>query len=326
MDRLWGLGYNINNINLKLNIMLKKISLIILSLALVLGLSCCAVLAQEDVDTTADEAITNLVETAAGEEPEVEAEELEISEPGPFYWLKNFAWDVQAVFTRDPIKKSELKLKKASNQMLRARQLVERNPDDPRLQERLERINTNYQDIINRINERVEEFQVENPDAPQLKSFVDKYLNQQIRHQEILERLEEQVPAQVMERIRTNRQTHLQKFGEVMNKLQSREQIRERLRNILELPEQPAQVERRVRRMEIIEELGETNLPEIKARVQEFRQEQRATFQILKEKREELQEVRERAQEQLRETRQELREDIQNIRGIQQGATNNGGR
>ncbi|MFC1701064.1 DUF5667 domain-containing protein [Patescibacteria group bacterium] len=237
--------------------MFKKISLLLLIFTMTLGLSCSAVIAQDVVEID--------------EELEVGAEELDIEEPGSFYWFKNLGWSIQAFLTRDPVKKSEILLKKSSFQLLRARQLVKNDPDDDELQEKLDAINEKYKTLIDDINSRIEKFKTDNPEDLHVKNFLEKYTNQQIRHQEILGRLEERVPEAVMERIRVNREEHLEKFGEVMNKLQNKEELKQSLQNALGGVGE--KIERKARRMNIIEEVGE-EVSEIKEKIEEFRQEQ----------------------------------------------------
>lgn len=220
------------------------------------------------------------------EEVGVVAADLDVEEPGPFSWLGDIVRDVQIFFTFDPIKKSELQLKKASRQLIRARKTVRENPDDTKLQARLEKLDVKYQGLIEKINARVENFKAENPEGPELKNFLDKYTDHQLLHFQILERLEEKVSEKAMEIIRQNRQRHLERFGEVMNRLQSKEEFKESLKTGLENEEQ--RIEQRVRRMEIIEELEEVARPEIIERINEMKQESKELFQELKAKGQEI--------------------------------------
>ncbi|MBL7053503.1 MAG: hypothetical protein ISS02_02510 [Candidatus Portnoybacteria bacterium] len=157
---------------------------------------------------------------------EVSVEELDIEEPGIISWFKNTIDSVQLLITRDPIKKSEIELRKANRQLVKARKIVKDNPDDEKLQDKLNKIDDKYKSSIERINNRVEEFKQENPDSEKLKSFLSKYDSQQEKHQAILEKLEDQVPEQVMEKIREQRQEHLERYNQLMNRLEVKEQRR----------------------------------------------------------------------------------------------------
>jgi len=209
------------------------------------------------------------------DEVDVNAEELDIGEPGIVSWFKNTVDTVRIWTTRDPVKKAELELKKASRQLVRARKIVQDNPDDIGLQGKLGMINDRYEELIGKINERVEQFKENNPDSDKLKNFLDKYTSHQLKHQEILQKLEEQVPEQVMVKIRENRQAHLEKFGEVMIKLQNKEEFKERLENNLRDGQDKDNQDtvRQINRVRIIEELGNQDILEVRERVQEMKQE-----------------------------------------------------
>ena len=161
---------------------------------------------------------------------EVTAEDLGVENPGIFSWFKNTVDTVKIWITRDPIKKAELELKKASRQVVRIREMVEKKSEDINLEANLERVNNRYQEIVETINQRVEKFNEENPDSEKLKSFLSKYDSQQAKHQVVLEKLEEQVPEQVMEKIQEQRLEHLERYNQLMNRLEVKEQTQEETR------------------------------------------------------------------------------------------------
>ena len=226
---------------------------------------------------------------------EVTASDLEVSDSGIFSWIQDIARDIQILITFDPIKKSELQLKKASRQLIRIREMANADSDSSRIQERIEKFNTKYEGLIGKINTRVEGVKAEDSDLPELKSFLDKYVDHQLKHQEILAKLEEQVPEDVMDKIRENRERHLEKFGEVMNRLQEKEEFKEQLKAGLEDMQQT--VQNRIKRMEIVEELGEKAGPAVKAMVNEMKQEQEQLFQDLKVQQQEMIRNRQQIQE-----------------------------
>lgn len=280
-----------------------------------MSLSMTGAWAQDAMTAAGDDEPVTTGEVNFDEATEVTAEELEVAEPGAFSWFSNAIRNVRIAITRDPIKKSGLELKKANFELLRARKVAQQNLDDPRLQDKLEKINEKYENLIERINLRIEKFKADNPEAPKLKNFLDKYTDQQLKHQEILKNLEEKVPEQVMEKIKVNREQHLERFGEVMNKLQTKEELKERLRKAVEVGALIAEgvkarvedrVERRANRAEILEELKE-KVPEIKTQIQEIKQERVELFQELKAKREEIREKRQEFREGLKQEIQEIK-------------------
>ena len=211
------------------------------------------------------------------EESIITAEELDIEEPGIISWFKNTIDTVLIWTTNDPVKKAELELKKASRQLIKARKMIQDDPNDMGLEGRIEMINNRYEELINNINDRIEQFKQDNPDeVDKLNSFLDKYTDHQLKHQEILQNLEEQVPEQIMNKIQENRQAHLEKFGEVMTRLQNKEEFKERLEN--NLTEENQNTVRQTNRVRIIEELGEQDILEVRERVQEMKQEHQELF------------------------------------------------
>ena len=217
----------------------------------------------------------------------VTVEELNIEEPGIISWFKNAADTIQLWMTSDPIKKSEIELRKASRQLVKTRNMVQENFDDVNLQAKIERVNNRYENNIRNINGRIEEFSQNNPEDSKLKSFLNKYSSQQLKHQEILKKLEENVPEDAMIKIQENRQIYLDKFGEVMSKLQDKEEFKESLKNSLESSQSAI---RQVQMMEIIEELGGQATLEVRERIQEMKQEYKELFQNLDAERIQIQE------------------------------------
>lgn len=228
---------------------------------------------------------------------EISAEELEVSEPGPFSFIKDIFTDVQVFLTRDPVKKSELQLKKASRQLLRVRKMIKENPDDPEAQEKLGKAVSKYQNLTEKINERIEKVKETVPNSPKLKTFLDKYTDQQLLHQGILKNLSERAPEKAYQIIEDNRLKHLERFGEVMNKVQSKTELKKEIKEALEDAEEA--VSYRAIRLEILEELREKNLPAVREAIKE------GINEIKKERNELYQE--------LKFERQKMKENLQNL-------------
>ncbi len=283
--------------------MIKKIALYSLLIFFSLSLLSFSVLAEENDDISID----------------VLSEELNIEDPGILSWFQNAFDTIQLWITRDLVKKLEEEIKKASRQMIKAREIVQNNADDKNLQKKLDKINGKYQDLIDSINNRVEQFDEENLNSEKFKNFLDKYTDHQLKHQQILEKLENQVPEAVMEKIREKRQEHLENFGEVMNKLQEREEFKERLGNILN--DDQERVENRIRKMEIIEELGDASKEEVKEIIEELKQERKELFNELKNRKQEIKE--EKKQESNGNNNNSDNEDENDSGDGQQGQNNN---
>jgi hypothetical protein len=88
----------------------------------------------------------------------------------------------------------------------------------------------NYQEEVEKIKEEADKIKEKAKENPEIDKFLDKYTQQQILHQRLLEKLAEQVPADAFAKIKEAREMHLERFGEVMTKLEDRgEKIEERL-------------------------------------------------------------------------------------------------
>ena len=207
------------------------------------------------------------------EEIEVTADELGIEEPGVVSWFKDRIDSIRLFVARDPVKKSEIELRKVNRQLIKIKKLVRDNPDDEEFQSRLEKIDEKYKVAIERINSRV-----------------IKFTEHQLLHQQILKKLEEQVPEKAMEIIKQNRERHLEKFGETMNRLQNKEEFKERLRVGLE--NQGKTIKQKVKRMEVIEDLENNAGVEIRVRINEMKQERGELFQGLRTKQREIRNAR----------------------------------
>lgn len=244
--------------------MIKKIALYSFLIIFSLSLFSFSVLAEEVDDSSND----------------VPVEELGVEEPGFLSWLQNAFDTVQLWVTTDLVKKSEIELRKANRQLIKAREMVQNEADDKNLENKFTKIDEKYQNLINGINARIQEFKDGNPDSDKFNNFLDKYTNQQMLHQEIMKKLEGQVSEEVMAKIQEKRQEHLDNFGEVMNKLQEREEFKERLGSIINDEQQ--RIESRVRAMDTIDELEIIAKDQVRAVIMELKQEKKEVFDELK--------------------------------------------
>jgi len=217
-----------------------------LILAIFLGFSFIA-FAQETIDIT--EAI-NLDE-------DVQPEDLGVSEPwllpdSPFYFLKNWAREIQQVFTFNPVKRAELRVKFANEKLMEVKKSVElkKNP------EIIKKATENYQQEAEKIKNQVEKIKEKAKENPEVEKFLDKFVHQQTLHQKLLQKLETQVPAEAFEKIKEAREVHLENFQGVMLKLEDREEkITEKLDKILE--EQKGSEFKNFKNLEVLENLEE---------------------------------------------------------------------
>ena len=234
-----------------------KVFLLSFSLLFVFGI---VALAQEIPPVDVTEAV-NLDE-------DIQPEDLGISEPrllpdSPFYFLKNWGRNIQSFFTFNPVKKAELKLKFANEKLIEVKKLVEEKKGPEVIEKGLE----NYQNEIDKIKSASEKIKEKAKESPEISSFLDKFEKHQILHQNLLQRLETQVPPEAFEKIKEVRERHLEKFGEVMIKLEDRmEELRERLEKNLE--EIKGSEFKNFKNLEVLKELEEKVPEEAKGAIQ----------------------------------------------------------
>lgn len=269
-----------------------KIFLLTVGLILIFG---AVALAQNE--TTADEEVA-LDET-------VEASDLEVSEPillpdSSFYFLKNWGRGIRSFFTFGAVNKANLSAKYASEKLLEARKLAEKVKDPEIIKKAAE----NYEKEVNRVKAIADKIKDTATENPKVGEFLDKFIKQQILHQKILEKLEEQVPQEVLEKIKEVKERHLQKFGEVMEKLEEKTKIAERLEKNLE--ELKGSEFKQFKNLEILKKLEEKVPEETKEAIRETREN---IFRQLKEK---LEEMSTTTQENFKEYAEKIKGEVEN--------------
>ena len=139
--------------------------------------------------------------------------------PGnPFYFLKNWARNIESFFTFNPVAKLKLRERFASERLVELEKLTQQKRS-PQL---IEKATENYQKEAEKLEKIANKIKEKASQSPKLSSFLDKYTHQEILHQRLLEKLENQVPPQAAERIRKARERHLKAFGELMTRLSKR--------------------------------------------------------------------------------------------------------
>lgn len=158
--------------------------------------------------TTAASADTDIISI------EAEAESLGVEVPGNFYFLKNWGYSFQRAFTFNPVKKAEIDLKQASEQIVLARQLAAES-NDTTAQARVTKALNNYEEKIAKISERAEKLKTKNPELAE--KFLDKLSDRQIKQQEIMSKLEEKMPEDAWQHLNQVREKTMEHYGEVVN-------------------------------------------------------------------------------------------------------------
>lgn len=267
--------------------------------------------------------VATLAETAeVVDEPEettidVTEEDLDI---GGTSWFHNAWRNIKIFVTRDPIKKSELRLQQASSQLLKAQYRVNQNPDSNEAEKWLGKANKKYDSLIAKINDKITQAKENNPDKEKLNKFLDKYSDHLLKHQEVMQKLETQVPEKAMNKIRVQREAHLQRFSETMIKLENKEQFAERLKNALQ--NKGSNAVRKAKQYNIIEELQNTTpeiKDEIKDKLDEIKIENKELWEDIQEKRQKFMQNSAEIHVEIKKTRTEAVEELKGIKNLLRG-------
>ncbi len=200
---------------------------------------------------------------AIQEDEQAVVEELGVAEPkilpgNLLYPLKDLVRKAKLLFVFDTTKRLETKLRLANEKLLEAKKLAELKRDPKLIQKILDEFQNQISEISNENKER-------------LKEIADKLIHQQLVHQRILQRLENQVSAEVMERIRERRNAHLEKFAQVMLKVEERARIAERLGD--ELEKMKGSDFKTFKTLELLDEIKEKLPEDVRQKIEQKREE-----------------------------------------------------
>ncbi len=168
---------------------------------------------------------------------DISAQDLGVSDPkilpdSPFYFLKEWGRGIQSFFAFGRLKKTELEQKFSDERLVELKKLVEEGKANSDI---LEKATDKYQKTMEKVKERAEKIKEKASENADVNKFLDKFTNQQVLHEKILQKLETQVPADVLEKIKEAREAHLEKFQEIMTKLEdNKDKIVEKIKNSLQ--------------------------------------------------------------------------------------------
>lgn len=175
-------------------------------------------------------------EEAAEAEAEVEAdaevtnEDLGVSEASilpdsPLYGIKRFGRKFREFITIDPVKKAEVRLKHASQELADAGQLLEKAPEDAESIAAVATSVEEYTKTVEDIKENIAAVAEEAKDAaPDTDKLLEHVLDKQIKHQKVFEKIEEHIldkageglPTDILEKIRHAKEESNTATGEMM--------------------------------------------------------------------------------------------------------------
>ena len=194
---------------------------------------------------------------------DVTAQDLGVSDPillpdSPLYFLKEWGRGIQSFFTLGQLKKTELEQKFANEKLIELKKLAEKGKVNSDI---LKKATDKYEKTIEKIKNRADKIKEDAAGNENVNKFLDKFTNQQVLHEKILQKLETQVPADVLEKIKEAREQHLEKFKDVMTKLENNnDKIAEKIKNALENGDE--------RNSEILEKIKEKMPDNIKQKLE----------------------------------------------------------
>ena len=186
-------------------------------------------------ETTSTNTANQTASESVNQDENIQAKNLGISEPtvlpnNPLYFFKNLGRSIQSILTLDSVKKAELKEKFANEKLIEAKKLIETGAN----KKTIEKVINNYQQEMTQVQNAVEKIKGTAETNPEAGKFLDKFIQQKNLQQQILQKLETQVPTSTLEKIKEAREQHLENFAQVMTKLENKEKIQERLEKNLE--------------------------------------------------------------------------------------------
>lgn len=181
-----------------------------LSLALLLAVP---VLAQEEAVSEAAAAVS----VEAVQDTTVTETDLDAATPGPFNFLKRAVRSVQQVVTFDPVKKAELNLKTAHEELLRAQKIIKDNPGDAEAATKVKTALTKFQDNVAKVKERAAA--IKGADAAKAQIFLKKIANLQVKQQKILDNIETNLPADSFSAVNDARESALENGAATMTEI-----------------------------------------------------------------------------------------------------------
>lgn len=158
-------------------------------------------------------AATQISEEAI-EDQIVTEEDLDAKTPGTFHFVKRAVRAIQTAVTRDPVKKAELKLEAANEELLRIQKIAEENPDDEKTQAKAEKALEKFEKNMEKIKERTEN--IKEGRSEKADEFMEKMADMQIKQQKMLDNFQENLPPAVFAKIEEAKDKSAANFGEVM--------------------------------------------------------------------------------------------------------------
>lgn len=241
---------------------MKKTLILVLFIALVAGLNINYISAQE-ISVEGTVAVTSAIE--------ITSSDLGIENPGilptsPFYFFKNWGRIIRRTITFDPVKKANLELEIANQQVAEINQMKEVSPE--RI-DSIVRATENYQSNVERLKIRLDELK-ETSKNPNVDALLEKLADRSVKHQQLFDELKKKFENQ--DELKNKLESAQDQINETILKISKKfdtpEAFKERLQRAIE--NRPDSIFKDLRGAEIIDRIKEKMPEEQQAKIQEL--------------------------------------------------------
>ncbi len=207
------------------------------------------------------------------EDEQVSAEDLGVEEArilpdNPLYAFKRFARGVREAVTFNPIKKAELRLRYANEELADAQKLLDEKFEDEDAVRAATKAVERFERRIEKISDKTDKLKEKIDEDGRVDRFLDNVLDKQIKQQKVLEKVErriiehapEEVAKRVLERVQDVRDRSAEHVAQVMTRVEeNQERIVQRFDRVLDAQEGSGFKE--LRNLEVLKRI-EDHVPE----------------------------------------------------------------
>ena len=233
-----------------------KILFLAITIALAAGT---AVLAQEAGQATTTASAETAVQMVAADET-VKAADLGISDPkilpgNPFYFFKDWTRTIRSALTFNPVKKAELNLQFASEKLVEAQALAQKEPNNTLA---IENALKSYEISLTKVKDASQKIQGTTQDT-KINALVDKLVDRTIKYQKAIDKIAKDLPTQASQTINETKDFSIEQISQVSSRLATPEILGEKIARKIE--EQTGSEFKQLKNLEILKQL-ENKVPE----------------------------------------------------------------
>ncbi len=186
----------------------------------------------QNIDTEAE---TDTFISDVNLDENISAQNLKIAKPlilpnNPFYFFKEIGRDFHSFITFNPIKKAELKQKFVNEKLIEIKKMIEVSPENT------DTINNAFDDYKNEIDKlEIATNEIKkNADDPNVNKFVNKFIDNSIKHQKIFGKFEKELKPQIFEKMSQAKEQNMAKFSDIGLKFVNPEKFQKKITDIMD--------------------------------------------------------------------------------------------